>query len=142
MEPLQEPVVGVRLWPQVYAIARLDTVPEGLPSHTVGGPPVAVIVGHGEVSVLAPEDVIGDLALPGDEVFRGWRALTLEAVFPLGTVGVLATVSGALAEVGVPVMVFSSHDTDHFLVPAASLGRALAALNQASLGRFLRAPGR
>jgi hypothetical protein len=34
-------------------------------------------------------------------------------------------------------MVFSSHDTDHFLVPEKLLGRALAALGAADLERFL-----
>ena len=89
-----------------------------------------------EVSLLAPEEVI-QAAASVEHVSAGWRALTVEAVFPLGTVGFLAVVSRALAEVSVPVMVFSSHDTDHFLVPSEHLGRALAALNQARLGRFL-----
>ena len=39
--------------------------------------------------------------------------------------------------IGIPIMAFSSHDTDHFLVPAESLGRALAALASADLERFL-----
>ena len=71
---------------------------------------------------------------------EGWRAFTVEAVLPLETIGLLAVASRALAEVGVPVMVFSSHDTDHFLVPGKLLGRALAALNQAGLERFLPEP--
>ena len=138
----QEPTVGVRLWPQAYAIARLRAVPNPFPTLPPDGPPAALVVGHDEVSLLGPEELVGRCAGAGDEVSRGWRALTLEAVFPLGTVGVLAVVGRTLAEVGVPVMVFSSHDTDHFLVPAASLGRALSALNQASLGRFTASAGR
>jgi len=128
--------VGVRLWPQSYAVARLRDVPASLPGGGAQGPPVALIVGHDEVSLLAPEEVI-QAAASVEHVSAGWRALTVEAVFPLGTVGFLAVVSRALAEVSVPVMVFSSHDTDHFLVPSEHLGRALAALNQARLGRFL-----
>ena len=52
----------------------------------------------------------------------------------------MATVGRALAEVGVPVMVLSSHDTDHFLVPGGLLGRALAALGQTRLDRILASP--
>jgi len=135
----REPAIGVRLWPQAYAVARLRAVPR-LPELPPGGPPTALIVGHDEVSLVGPEEVVASVAGDGDRVAGGFRALTLDAVFPLGTVGVLAAVSRAFAEVGVPVMVISSHDTDHFLVPEASLGRALAALNQAPLGRFLAAP--
>lgn len=133
----QEPTIGVRLWPQVYAIARLHSVPHPFPTLPSGGPPVAVIVGHDEVSLLAPEEFVREYAAITERVSTGWRALTLEAVFPPGTVGLLAVAGRVLAEVGVPVMVFSSHDTDHFLVPEGTLGRALAALNQARLGRFL-----
>ncbi|MGE5235340.1 MAG: ACT domain-containing protein [Acidobacteriota bacterium] len=127
----------VRLWEPPYAVARLRAVPAELPGLEVDGPPVTLLVGHGEVSLLAPESVadrLGDLV---EESSRGWRAFTLDAVFPLDSVGVLAAVGAALADVGVPIMVLSSHDTDHFLVPGHLLGRTLAALNQIRLGRFL-----
>jgi hypothetical protein len=115
----------------------LRTAPERLPSLPADGAPIALIVGHGEVSLLAPDDLVQSCASIAEEISGGWRALTLEAVFPPGTVGLLAVAGRVLADVGVPVMVFSSHDTDHFLVPDEKLGRALAALNQARLGRFL-----
>lgn len=135
----EESTVGVRLWSQTYAIARLLAVPDPLPAPPAGGPPVALIVDHDEVSLIAPEDVVEEQGGLVERVSKGWRALTLEATFPLETVGLLATVSRALADVGVPVMVLSSHDTDHFLVPAEKLGRALAALGQVELERFLPA---
>jgi uncharacterized protein len=128
--------VGVRLWPQRYAIARLLAVPDPLPS-PAGGAPVALIVDHDEVSLVAPEEVVEAQGGLVERVGKGWRALTLEATFPLTTVGLLAVVSRALADVGVPLMVISSYDTDHFLVPDETLGRTLAALSQARLERFL-----
>ena len=137
MAPRAEPTIGVRLWPEPYAIAKLRAVPDPLPSPGADDAPVALIVGHGEISLLAPEETVERHAALVVEAMRGWRALTLEAVFPPGTVGLLAVASQVLADIGVPVMVFSSHDTDHFLVPAGTLGRTLAALSQARLGRFL-----
>ena len=130
--------MGIRLWPQIYAVARLREVPAAVPGSGACGPPVALIVGHDEVSLLAPEEVVQGVAASVEHVSGGWRALTVEAVFPLTTVGFLAAVSRALADVSVPVMVFSSHDTDHFLVPSEHLGRALAALNQVRLERLIR----
>ncbi len=127
----------IRLWPESYAVARLHGLPEPMPHLESAGAPVALIVGNDEVSLLAPERILHDLRPPGEEVSTGWRCLTLDAVLPLDTVGVLAAASRALAEVGVPLMTFSSHATDHFLVPGRLLGRALAALNQASLERLL-----
>ena len=127
----------VHLWPEPYGVATLSMVPEITSWLLPDGPPVSLVVGHDEVSVLAPESVIDAL---GDAVARhdrGWRALTFDAVFALSTIGLLAAATRALAEVGVPVMVFSSHETDHLLVPAAQIGRTLAALSQAKLERFV-----
>jgi hypothetical protein len=131
------PPVGLRLWPQPYAVARLRAVPDAIPGLSGAGAPVVLIAGHDEVSLLAPQETVQELAALVETVSDGWRAFTVEAVFPLGTIGVLAAASRALAEVGVPVMVFSSHDTDHFLVPGHLLERTVAALKQARLERFL-----
>jgi hypothetical protein len=140
MDAHDKPPVGLRLWPQTYAVARLLAVPDPLPRLSTADAPVALIVGHDEVSLLAPEELVRGLGSLVERASEGWRAFTIEAVLPLGTVGVLAVASRTLAEVGVPVMVFASHDTDHFLVPGKLLGRALAALSQARLERFLPEP--
>lgn len=132
--------VRLHLWPQRYAVARLRTIPEPLPALDWDGAPVCLVVGHGEVSLLAPEETIGDVGDCVESLSRDWRAITFDTVFPLDTVGLLAAVSKVLAEVRVPVMAFASHDTDHILVPEHLLGRALAALNQAPLGRFVPRP--
>ena len=127
----------MRLWPEPYGVATLREVPEITSWLLPDGPPVSLAVGNGEVSVLAPESVIDAL---GDAVARherGWRALTFDAVFPLATIGLLAAATRVLADVGVPVMAFSSHDTDHLLVPGKQIGRALSALGQARLERFV-----
>jgi len=137
MRAQDKPALGVRLWPPAYVVARLRRMPAALPPLAVEDAPIALVVGHGEVSLIAPAPVLEAFAELTQSVSTGWRALTLETVFPLDTVGVLAAVSRALAEIGIPVMAFSSHDTDHFLVPAESLGRALAALASADLDRFL-----
>lgn len=127
----------MRLWPQRYAVASLRALPERLPVEKADGPPCCLVVGSGEASLLAPEEEVAALGELVAESHGGWRAITLAAVFPLDTVGVLAEITRALAMVGVPVMAFSSHDTDHLLVPADLLGRALAALSQVTvaLGR-------
>jgi hypothetical protein len=135
-----KPPVGLRLWPQPYAVARLLAVPDPLPRLSAADAPVALVVGHDEVSLLAPEEVVRALGPLVERASDGWRAFTVATVLPLEAVGLLAAASSALAAVGVPVMVFSSHDTDHFLVPGNLLGRAVAALNQARLERVLPEP--
>jgi hypothetical protein len=132
--------VRLRLWPERYVVARLRAVPADFRLPSPEGPPVCLVVGHGEVSVLAPEALVSSFGDEVQEISPGWRAVTIESVISLATVGLLAAASRALAQVGVPVMAFASHDTDHFLIPGAMVGRALAALNQVELERFLPPP--
>jgi hypothetical protein len=127
----------VHVWEPVYAVARLQALPEPFPALDRTGAPVSLQVGHGEVSLIGPEALVDALATTDDRVSRGWRAFTLEAVLPFSTVGLLAAAARALAEVEIPVLVLSSHDTDHFLVPGEHLGRALVVLHQAGLEKFL-----
>ncbi|NCO69090.1 MAG: ACT domain-containing protein [Acidobacteria bacterium] len=128
----------ITVWPETYVVAQLSSLPEVMPTLDPDSSPVAVIVGHHEISLLAPAAFVEAVSAHVVTVAPGWRAFTLDAVFAPGVVGVLAHLSRALAETGIPLMVFSSHDTDHFLVPERQLGRALAALNQAGIERFLK----
>jgi hypothetical protein len=134
--PAQRRGVRIVLWPEPYVVARFAVLPE-LPALAPEGAPISLTVGHGEISLIAPQAVVENLAVAATALSSGWRALTLDVVFPLATVGVLAAIGGALARIGVPVLAFSSHDTDHLLVPASLLGRALAALGQIDMRRFL-----
>lgn len=130
--------IRLELWPEPFAIVRLRTAPADLAAVQSGNAPVALVLAPGDITLMAPHSVVD--ALPAGLVEAGsreWRALTLDAEFPLDTVGVFAAVTRVLADVDVPVMGFSSHRTDHFLVPSALLGRALAALHNARLERFL-----
>ncbi len=125
--------VRMHLWPEEYVVARLRSVPPSLPVSGPEGSPVSVTVGNGEVSLVAPAEVVATLADEVETSTPGWRMLTLDLQLPFEVVGLLAAVAAALAQVRVPVIAVSSHDTDHFLVPAAKLGVALAAISQVPL---------
>lgn len=129
--------VRLRLWSEPLVIARLAGVPAAVPSAAIDGPPVCLTVGHGEVTLVAPRAVVDGCGVTVEEVSDEWRAITLDVVLPFGAVGVLAAASRVLAEVGVSVVVLSSYRTDHLLVPARQVGRALAALRHANLERVV-----
>jgi hypothetical protein len=141
VHPAQRKQVPLCLWPQRYVVAKLVAVPEVGPALDASGAPVALVVGHGEVSLLAPEEVVERVAALVVSRSEGWRAATLDAVFPLDSIGVLAVISEALAKIEVPLMVFSSHDTDHLLFPESHLGRALAVIHNIRLERLLGRDG-
>lgn len=63
-------------------------------------------------------------------VERDWKMFTFEASLSFDLVGFLATVSTALAEEGVSLFVISAYSTDHFLVKASHLEKAIHALQR------------
>ncbi len=61
----------------------------------------------------------------------GWRAFKVEGVLDFGMVGVLAKISGALAEAGVSLFAVSTYNTDYIFVKENNLDKATASLQSA-----------
>jgi uncharacterized protein len=60
----------------------------------------------------------------------GWKIITFEMVLPFELVGFLAAVAGALARAGVSIFALSAYSTDHIMVKARDLEKALGALRR------------
>jgi hypothetical protein len=90
----------------------------------------ANITDEKEITVIIDQRRLGNTIL--SEAEKHWKILTLDVVFPLDTVGILARRSGARAERGVSIMAISAYSRDHFLVKEKDIGKATEALN--SLG--------
>lgn len=81
-----------------------------------------------EVSLLLPEEVP---ASEGSRTHGPLRGLRVEGTLDFALVGVLAGLSRALAEAGVPILAFSTYDTDYLFVPADRCAEAVRALRGA-----------
>ena len=75
---------------------------------------------------------------PEDCIARepGWRALKIEGVLDFGMAGVLAQISGLLAEANISLFAVSTYNTDYIFVKGDSLDRTVAALRNG--GYFIR----
>jgi hypothetical protein len=62
---------------------------------------------------------------------RDWRLLMVKGPLDFNLVGIIAGLSGTLADAGVSIFALSTYDTDYILVKQPDLDRALAALRQA-----------
>lgn len=94
------------------------------------GPWSAAIQTGDEVTFYVPEADWDRAAarFPEAEVSRGWRLVTMHARIPWELHGVLAALTGALAEAGIPCAAMCSFSTDHLLVPEGRLEAAMSAL--------------
>jgi hypothetical protein len=76
--------------------------------------------------------IVADSRAPTDaKCERGWRLLRVQGSLDFNQVGIIAGLSGALANAGVSIFALSTYDTDYVMVKQADLERAVAALRQA-----------
>ncbi len=110
--------------PGRYAVCRLAAGAEMPEWATSGGGFVSITRTDVELSIVAPES-----AVPGEVTAqRGWRAMRVVGTLDFSTVGVLARLTGACADAGVPVFVVSTYDTDILLVRDGDVEAAVSAL--------------
>jgi hypothetical protein len=107
----------VSVWDETFAIAQTQVpFPNAF----------AVIQDKTEITVIMDQD-----HLPADQVIqvdRDWKLITFNLVIPLQTIGFLAQVTAALADDHISVCALSSYSTDHILVKAHALPKALRTL--------------
>ncbi len=108
-----------------FAVARLDPT-QPVPEWAGGGELCSVTRTDAELSIVCeaarvPAGVAAEL---------DWRCLAVAGPLDFAAVGVLAALTGALAEVGVSLFALSTYDTDYLLVRAAALETAVEALRR------------
>jgi uncharacterized protein len=76
--------------------------------------------------------IIADARAPREaKCERDWRLLMVKGPLDFNLVGIIAGLSGTLADSGVSIFALSTYDTDYIMVKQPDLDRALAALRQA-----------
>ncbi|HLB63285.1 MAG TPA: ACT domain-containing protein [Anaerolineales bacterium] len=116
----------LRLFPGRYAACRMDPQ-AAVPPWAEGGGFVSITRTPDELSIVCPEDRIPAT----EDGERGWKCLQVVGPFAFEVIGVLASLAGALAEAGVPILSVSTYETDFLFVKDHDLGRASNALIQA-----------
>ena len=81
-----------------------------------------------ELSLVCPTDRVPETAEKRDD---GWRAFRVQGTLDFSLVGILAKLSGVLAENGIGLFAVSTYDTDYILVRAENFDCALHALAEA-----------
>lgn len=112
--------------PGDYTVAKLP--PGEVPSlFDRGGAFVSITSTPAEVSIVCPTNVAPDEGERAD----GWRLLTVRGPLEFTLTGIMAALAGELAAAGVSLFAVSTYDTDHILVKATDLDRAVIALREA-----------
>ncbi|HEV7908457.1 MAG TPA: ACT domain-containing protein [Pseudonocardiaceae bacterium] len=117
----------VDVQPGEYTVARLDAG-AAVPAGFLDQPGlVSVTRTSVELSIVCPSE-----GAPQVEASQaGWRLLTVRGPLEFTLTGIMAALSGELAAAGVSLFAMSTYDTDHLLVKAFDLDRAVLALRTA-----------
>ena len=61
---------------------------------------------------------------------QGWRILKIEAILDFNLVGIMAKISGTLAEANISIFTISTYNTDYIMIKQEQVDRALASLRE------------
>lgn len=108
--------------PGRFAVARLP--PDAAVPSWANGPLTSITRTAGELSIVCADDAVP----AGVDAVRDFAALRVLGTIDFGVVGVLATLTRALADAAVSVFSLSTFDTDYLLVRTSDYARARTAL--------------
>jgi uncharacterized protein len=122
------PRVPLVVFADTVAVCRLDPA-QPLPSwaQVREGEFFSITCTRNELSIILPQGYAPKAA----KCERDWRILGVKGPVDFTLVGILAGLSGTLADAGISIFSVSTHDTDYILVKCGDLDRAVAALRQA-----------
>ena len=121
-------IAGLTLELLMERLAVIRLPPDAdVPQLPLGGSLLSLTVTPDEISIVCPENA----APEGGERALGWRALRVAGELDFALIGIMATLTGALAEAGVSVFALSTYTTDYLLVREATLDQAITALRSA-----------
>lgn len=108
-----------------FAVCRLDPHSE-IPGWALTGRFFSITRTPEELSIVCREAEVP----PGIVSESGWRGLKIEGPFDFGEVGVLLTVTAALADAGISILAISTFDTDYVLLKGSGFEAALSKLER------------
>ncbi|MEM1434518.1 MAG: ACT domain-containing protein [Pseudomonadota bacterium] len=127
------------LLPATFAVCRFDPA-FVLDPDLLQEPWVFTARTDDELSLVCDEQLLARFRLEPGNTESGWRALKVSGPLDFALVGILAQLTGALAEAGISIFAISTFDTDYLLVKAAVLADTVSTLEQA--GCKVRTPAR
>lgn len=118
--------MNFKVLPGEYAIYRLDPNCE-IPARVVAADIFHIFKSDEELSILVPESI----EALGERVESGWSGIKISGPLDFDAVGIMAEVSGILADAGIGLLAVSTFDTDYLFVKSASLALGVENLRTA-----------
>lgn len=108
-----------------FAVCRLSSG-DLIPDWSKAGGFFSITRTADELSVVCLEKNVPD----GIQCEKSWRVLKVEGPLDFSLIGILASISTALARKGVSIFAISTYDTDYILVKEKDIENAIKALSE------------
>jgi hypothetical protein len=118
--------LSLSVLPGRYSVCRLDAA-TSVPPWATQGHFFSVTGTAEELSMVCETAAVP----PGTQSSNDWRALAVHGPLDFDAVGILAELSGRLANASVSIFAISTYDTDYLLVREGHVSRAACALRAA-----------
>ena len=116
-------VLFLTLLDETFTLHRLQPNVK-IPPGVLNNPFFSVMRTQEELSLVLPESVF----IESEKCESGWACFKVNGPLEFNLVGVLAGISSALAEAGIPIFALSTYDTDYILVKRKQVEAAIEAL--------------
>jgi len=120
---MNAPKLSMLLLDNRLAVCQLDRG-AAVPSWAIEADFFSITRTADELSIVCPKSAVP----PDVKVEKGWRCFRVAGSMDFSVVGVLASMTGPLAEAGVGIFAVSTFDTDYLLVKETDLDRAIGSL--------------
>jgi hypothetical protein len=116
----------LELLPHTCSICRLEPQAD-IPSWALAGDFFSITRTQDELSLVCSQERVPH----GVECDKGWRCIMVRGPLDFSLVGILASLTSSLAEVGISIFAISTFETDYLLVKGENLERAVLKLKEA-----------
>jgi hypothetical protein len=115
----------LELLPHTYSICRLQPRAD-IPSWALAGDFLSITRSKDELSLVCSQELVPR----GVECDKGWRCIKVRGPLDFSLVGILASLTSSLAEVGISIFAISTFESDYLMVRAENLKRTVARLKE------------
>ncbi|MBL4931393.1 ACT domain-containing protein [Clostridium paridis] len=120
---MQDFKLELKLLEKYYGVCRLSSEDE-IPRWALQSDIYSITKTHDELSIVCNEEHIPE----GIECEKQWRALKVQGPLDFSLIGILSTISRALAQQRISIFAISTYDTDYILVKDDKRNEAVEAL--------------
>jgi hypothetical protein len=116
--------LSLTLLPQTFAICQLPRK-EPIPTWILDLEFWSITRTDDEISLVIPENLVQN----GWVISHSWRCFKINGPLDFSLIGILASLSGALAEAEISIFALSTYDTDYILVQSQHVEKASSVLS-------------